>query len=147
MHERRRGMKDLNELLPYRSYYVYNERTESILIAKGPKHDVAEEIYHSLINSYSLKGDDKWALDIALDCVRTFDDSEIELVAKNEDIHNYHFAYGMYVRNQYIHNSRRHVMLLPDRISGDVKKYILGIVCPELNPFVKKRLTVNDIRR
>ena len=140
-------MKELNELLAYRNYYVYNERTEAILIAKGPKHDVADEIYCSALNLLSLKDEDKWALDIALDCIRNFTDDEIAHVCKNEEIHNYHFGYGMYVRNQYVHSSRRHTLLMPDRISSEVKKYIIGIICPELNPFVTRRLTADDIIR
>lgn len=128
-------MTELNELLNFRRYYVYSQATERITVAKGKLHDMAKEKYSQLLAGMDNDSFEVWALQIALDCVRQFTVDELQHIADNRDIYDFHFGYGMYVRNHYIHRSMRHRWCMPDMISEMVKEYILGIVCTDYIPF------------
>ena len=130
-------MKQLNQLLKYREYYVYLSDSETIWFAAGEEKEAAIDAYSSAIRNCILRGDDKWALDIALDCIRNFTDDEIKHVEKNKEIFDYHLGYGMYVRNKYVHPSRFHVYLMADKISSIVYKLLIGIICEDVNPFTE----------
>lgn len=71
---------------------------------------------------------DQWAFDIALDCVRTMKDEDRERIQKGEKIPFYHFGYGLYVRNHYVHPSKSHFGFIADNISSSVEKFIYAIL-------------------
>ena len=77
----------------------------------GEEHDAAKELYAHIVKNYFLKDDDKWAFDIALDCVHNFTDEEVGIVQRQGEIGDYHFGYGMYVRNHYVYPSKLHKLL------------------------------------
>ena len=130
-------MRKLHWLLWYREYYLYSHDYEAVMVAEGEHKERATKFYSSAIKDMFLQGEKKWALDIALACIHDFTDEEVEFVQKNKQIYDYHFRYGMYVRNQYVHPSKFHVYLSPDRISSMVYDFIIAIVCPGVNPFAK----------
>ena len=139
-------MIQLNELLVYKDYYRYLFECETILIEDGIAKEKATQVYSNVIGLFFIQGEDKWALDIALDCIRNFTGEEIEHILRNEKIERYHLGFGMYVRNQYIHPSKFHAYLQPDKISSKVEKFLLGIICPNLNLFSDKNpQTLSDV--
>ena len=128
-------MKEFNALLKYRSQYIYSLRHEFLRIGFGEDREDAVKVYSSLIKNLYLQGEERWALDIALDCVRRFTEEEIDIIKRNKEIENYHFGYGLYVRNRYVHSSLFHAYLMPDHISSLVYKFIVAIICEDVNPF------------
>ena len=128
-------MKEFNELLKYRDYYVYATVHEFLRIRRGEKHEEAVEAYSRVVRNFCLQGQERWAFDIALDCIRNFTDSELAFVQKHKEIFDYHFGYGMYVRNNYVHPSKFHVYLTAEKISSYVYSFIMGIVCEDRKLF------------
>ena len=57
------------KLIQYISYYVFDFESEAILVEDGDKQSAAYSLYADIAKP--LEYDDKWALDIALDCIRT----------------------------------------------------------------------------
>ena len=113
-------------LLQYRSYYVYDFKHEAVLVEDGDEQTAAYNLYEKVAKS--LEYEDKWALDIALDCVRNFTDEEIADIKKQGEIPDFHFGYGMYVRNKYVYKSKKHFVPMADDVSSDVEKYIYAIL-------------------
>ena len=113
-------------LLQYISYYVYDFESEAILVADGDEQATAYDLYAKAAKK--LEYFDKWAFDIALDCVRNFTDKEIEDIKKQGKIADYHFGYGMYVRNKYVHKSKKHLYPMADDISSFVERFIYAII-------------------
>ena len=130
-------MKELHKLLKYRDYYVYSKMHEFLRIKHGENREEAVDTYSNIVRNFYLQGDERWAFDIALDCIRNFTESEVAFIQEHKEIFDYHFNYGMYVRNTYVHPSRFHPYLTPDKISSIVYNFIIGIVCEEVNPFKK----------
>ena len=124
-------MKKFNELLKYKAYYIYDYEFEDIQIAEGDDHDAAPELYAQVTKDAFGSAEEKWAFDIALDCVRNMTDKERELIQKQGEIADYHFGYGMYVRNHYIHPSKAHLYGMADDVSSAVEDFIYAILCPE----------------
>lgn len=120
-----------NELLEYKSYYQYDHDCEVVRFADGEQHDAAKELYVRVVKTYLLENNDKWAFDIALDCVRDFTEEEFEFLQEHRGIVDYHFCYGMYVRNHYIYPSQLHIYLMADGVSSSVEKFIYSIMFPE----------------
>lgn len=117
-------------LLKYISYYEYDFEEEAVYIADGDEKSKAYNLY-----TYTAKKDcedleQKWAFDIALDCVRNMPNDLRERIQKEGEIPFYHFGYGVYVRNHYIHSSSKHLYLEADYISSIVEKFIYAILCP-----------------
>ena len=113
-------------LLQYRSYYVYDPKQEAILVEDGDDQAAAYDLYRDVAKS--LEYEDKWALDIALDCVRLFTDEEIADIKEQGEIPIFHFGYGLYVRNKYVHRSRKHSVPMADDVSYAVEQYIYAIL-------------------
>ena len=126
-------MKELNKLLKYISYYEYDFDCEAICVSGGKLHDEAKILYDNIVSICFSDNDEKWALDIALDCVRNFTDEEIGAVMQRGEIFNYHFGYGMYVRNRYIHKNKLHIHWISDNVSRRVEELICAIIFNECN--------------
>lgn len=126
-------MKEFNKLLQYRSYYEYDFECEALRVIEGELHDEAKALYSHIVRDFFLKDDDKWALDIALDCIHNLKEDDIEFVQKQGEIFDYHFGYGMYVRNHYVHPSKLHVYFMADSVSGRVAAFLYTILLPTYN--------------
>lgn len=113
-------------LLEYKSYYVYDFKDEAILVEDGDDQGAAYDVYAK--TAKQLGYEDKWAFDIALDCIRNFTDQEIEDIKKQGEITDYHFGYGMYVRNKYVHKAKMHFAPMADYISSQVEKFIYAVL-------------------
>ena len=86
-------MKEFNKLMAYRSYYEYDFDCEVVRVIDGEEHDAAKELYAHIVKNYFLKDDDKWAFDIALDCVHNFTDEEVGIVQRQGEIGDYHLLH------------------------------------------------------
>ena len=118
-------------LLKYISYYEYDFKEEAVYIADGDESSRAYNLYEKMVKQHCEDLEQKWALDIALDCVRNMKDKERERIQKEGEIPFFHFGYGVYVRNHYIHSSSKHFYLEADYISSIVEKFIYAILCPK----------------
>lgn len=121
-------MKELNKLLKYRSYYEYDFNSESICVANGELYDEAQKLYSNIVSTYFFDRDEKWAFDIALDCIRNFTEEDLGTLVNRRGIFNYHSGYGMYVRNHYVHQNRLHLCWMPDNVSARVEELIYAMV-------------------
>ncbi len=126
-------MKEFNKLIQYRAYYEYDFECEALRVTEGELHDEAKELYSHIVRDFFLKDDDKWAFDIALDCIHNLKADDIEFVQKQGEIFDYHFGYGMYVRNHYVHPSKLHVYFMADNVSGRVAAFLYTILLPTYN--------------
>ena len=126
-------MKEFNQLLEYRNYYEYSFDCEAVRVLDGEFHDEATKLYSHFIKDYFMKDTDKWAFDIALDCIKNFTDEECNIIKEQEEIFDYHLGYGMYVRNRYVHSSKFHSYLMAESVSGRVAGYIYTILLPIYN--------------
>lgn len=125
---------DFHKLLKYKAYYMYDYEFEDIQVAEGDDHDAAARELYTQVTTYAFVNDnEKWAFDIALDCVRNFTDEECEIIKKQGKIANYHFGYGMYIRNHYIHPSKEHFYGMADNVSSAVEKFIYAILLEKEN--------------
>ena len=79
-------MKELNKLLKYRSYYEYDFNSESICVANGELYDEAQKLYSNIVSTYFCDCDEKWAFDIALDCIRNFTEEDLGTLVKRRGI-------------------------------------------------------------
>ena len=120
-------------LLKYISYYEYDFKEEAVYIADGDESSQAYDLYKEIVTQHCEDLEQKWALDIALDCVRNMTDAEREQIQKEGEIPFYHFGYGMAVRNKYVHPSSKHLYLEADYISSIVEKFIYAILIEEEN--------------
>ena len=116
------------EMMKYISYYVYDFKAEAICVAEGPDHDAAQELYVQMTKDRFTGDDDWWAFDIALDCVRTMAENDIELIKTEGAIPFYHFGYGAGVRNKYVYPSTLHTYLMADNVSSNVEDFIYAII-------------------
>ena len=131
-------MKEYNKLMSYRAYYEYDFDCEVIRVVEGEEHDAAKELYAYIVKNYFLTDDDKWAFDIALDCVHNFTDEEVGIVQHQGEIGDYHLGYGMYVRNHYVYPSKLHHYFMADNVSGRVAAFIYTIMFPVYNCLSKE---------
>lgn len=137
-------MKEFNQLLEYREYYIYDCNEEVFCIAMGEAHDKAKELYSYLVDTYFPGEIERWQFEIALDCVHNFSDKDIRVLQSEERIFMYHDHYGMYVRNRYIHKSKKHKSIGADFISNSIEKLIYTIVLPVYNCFSKEFMKLMD---
>ena len=70
-------MKEFNQLLEYREYYIYDCKEEIFCIAMGEAHDKAKELYSRLVDAYFPSDIERWKFEIALDCVHNFSEKDI----------------------------------------------------------------------
>ena len=131
-------MKEFNQLMEYREYYIYDTENEVFCIATGPKHNEALELYTQIADTYFKDEHARWEFEVALDCVHNFSDEDIKTIQDQEKIFRYHFFYGMYVRNHYIYGSKKHRYFMADSISSTIEKLIYTIVLPVYNYFSKQ---------
>ena len=118
-------------LLKYISYYEYDFKEEAVYIADGDESSKAYDLYRKMVMERCPEIEDKWAFDIALDCVRNMPNDQRERIQKEGEIPFYHFGYGVYVRNHYIHSSKKHTYFMADDVSSAVEDFIYAILCPE----------------
>ena len=121
---------DFSSLFKYKSYYEYDFESETIQVAEGDDHEAAQELYAQITKDCLTHEDDKWAFDIALDCIRNMTDEDCARIKQEGEIPMYHFGYGMYVRNRYVHPSEKHTYIEADMISSRVEDYIYAILLP-----------------
>ncbi len=124
-------MINLKYFLFYKSYYAYNFEREELFVTEGEFHDKAQTLFTQIVEARNLSEDDKWMLSIALDCIRNFSEKEIAMILKEGRIFDYHFSYGMYVRNRYAHPSKLHTNYMADDVSERVAEFIYAILLPE----------------
>ena len=55
---------------------------------------------------------------------------DLNYISKHPQVTEYHFGYGMWIRNNYIHCSKRHDFMMADDISSEVLRDIFAIVMP-----------------
>lgn len=115
-------------IFEYRSYYVYDFEQEAIYVAEGDESSAAYDLYRKMVMERCPELEDKWAFDIALDCVRNFTDEECANIREQGSIPFYHFGYGVTVRNKYVYPSQKHTYLMADNVSSDVEDFIYAIV-------------------
>ena len=123
-------MIDLSYLLFYKSYYAYDFEREELFVTEGELHDKAQALYTKIVQDRCLTEDDKWMLSIALDCIRNFSEKDIAMILKEGGIFDFHFSYGMYVRNRYAHPSKFHMNYMADDVSERVGEFIYAILLP-----------------
>lgn len=122
-----------DSILKYRSYYVYDFEFEDIQVAEGNDHDAAQALYEKMTKDCVTDAEDKWAFDIALDCIRNMTNEECERIREQGEIADYHFGYGMHVRNKYVYPSKSHFVVMADDVSSTVEEFIYAILIEEEN--------------
>ena len=55
---------------------------------------------------------------------------DLSYISKHPQVTEYHFGYGMWIRNKYIHCSKRDDFMMADDISSEVLRDIFAIVIP-----------------
>ena len=110
------------------------------------------------MNDYGHLDDDRLTMDkkvtckskidfineVADDCVRNLSEKEKEHLIANPRAIDYHFSYGMYIRNNYIHSrdfSEVSFWVEPDDLSYEIIRMILSRLLPEYdydNAFIEK---------
>lgn len=132
-------MKEWHVLLDYIDSYVYNHDTEEIMIKNSPDAPKALALYQKMLKDYSMEEDEylKWSFDIALDCVREMNDKDRHYLTHSYEV-DFH-GYGMFVRNRYIHCSKKHrYFLCADGQSSKVLGLIYTILHIYYNYFNKE---------
>lgn len=100
-------MKEWNHLVNIIESFIYDKEVEELIFDESPKALEAKQIYENIIEEYSLNDEsERWAFDIALDCVRNMRDEDRAYLTESYDVD--FFGYGLYIRNEYIHCSRKH---------------------------------------
>ena len=78
---------------------------------------------------------------VAHDCVKKLKKKDREYLIANPDPIDYHFSYGMYIRNNYIHGwdfSKTDFDPEPDELSGSILCRIFSLLIPDYgNPFMR----------
>ena len=83
-----------------------------------------------MIEKYFKDENSIWCFDIALDCISNMSGEDLSYISKHPQVTEYHFGYGMWIRNKYIHCSKRDDFMMADDISGEVLRDIFAIVIP-----------------
>ena len=83
-----------------------------------------------MIEKYFKDENSIWCFDIALDCISNMSGEDLSYISKHPQVTEYHFGYGMWIRNNYIHCSKRDDFMMADDISGEVLRDIFAIVIP-----------------
>lgn len=129
-------MKEWNFLLNVIDAFVYDNVEEKIVFDNSPISIEAKEYYNTLIEKYHIdsKENQKWAFDIALDCVRNMKESDRNYLKESYEVD--FFGYGLYIRNKYIHSSKRHRgFLCADTQCSIVLEFIYTILHRYYNRF------------
>ena len=100
-------MKEWHYLLTVIDSFVYDKNLEEIVFSETEEAKKAKSIYENLIKEYNISDENqRWALDIALDCVRQMSEKDRTYLRESYDVD--FFGYGLYIRNNYIHCATRH---------------------------------------
>lgn len=100
-------MKEWHYLLTVIDSFVYDKNLEKIVFDETAESQKAKSIYDNLINQYNINDENqRWALDIALDCVRQMSDKDRDYLKESYNVD--FFGYGLYIRNNYIHCAKKH---------------------------------------
>ena len=99
-------MKEWYILLDVIDSFVYDFDEEKIVFNDSSCSLAARKMYESYIKTYDISGNEKWAFDIALDCVRNMKSGDREYLKESCEVD--FFGYGLYIRNKYIHCAKRH---------------------------------------
>lgn len=137
-------MKEFNKLLEYRQYYKFDRKEEEINIGDGPLHTDAQELYFRLLQNFFPTETGKFIFDVAIACIHDFTEEDIQAIRQQGTISNYYFGYGMYVRNHYIHTSKKHNSFWADGISVSVEETIYTIIHPVYNRFSREFMALLD---
>ena len=122
-----------DSILKYKSYFVYDFDFEDIQIKEGRNHDAAQALYDQIVKDCATNDDEKWAVDIALDCIRRMTKEECKRIRQDGEIPDYHFGLGMHVRNRYVYPSKLHIYGMADDVSSTVENFIYVILIEEEN--------------
>ena len=90
----------------------------------------SKSLYEKIIEKYFKDENSIWCFDIALDCISNMSGEDLSYISKHPQVTEYHFGYGMWIRNKYIHCSKRDDFMMADDISGEVLRDIFAIVIP-----------------
>ena len=90
----------------------------------------AKSLYEEIIEKYFKDENSIWCFDIALDCISNMSGEDLSYISKHPQVTEYHFGYGMWIRNKYIHCLKRDDFMMADDISGEVLRDIFAIVIP-----------------
>ena len=131
-------MKEMNALLEYLRYFHYDPETETVYIIFEKDSEKAKVLYDNALTTLKDDENSRWYFDIALDCLRQFDEKYLNDFISEKEIRGYHFGTGLYVRNNYIYESRSHQHGTADDASAQVYKFMKGIVIPDFDPFEDK---------
>ncbi len=146
-------MKEWQGLLNYINLYVYDEAEEEIMVKHGPDAEAAYREYEKCLGLLDLEtveevggveliqcilglndgfkeNTEKWAFDIAIDCVRGLDQDGRKRLQTIMSQSEYHMNYGMWIRNRYIHPAQKHNKGMADDISYSVLEKIFSILSP-----------------
>ena len=88
-------MKEWNYLLDTIDAFVYDKDLEEIVFDESEKSVTAKGIYDNIIENYNLNNDEneKWAFDIALNCVRRMKEDDRNYLRESYDVD--FFGYGI----------------------------------------------------
>ncbi len=129
--------KEFKEILLHIDSYVYDFENEEIVIKNSPDAISAITSYRHVIEKYAMENEDnlKWCFDIALSCVREADCNLRTSLKQRDNIDL--DSYGMYIRNKYIHEAKKHHFwrVLAGSISVSVFNFISTICHPYYNYF------------
>ena len=135
-------MKEFHELLKYINEYFYDDKEEKIVVKQGKDSYPAMKAYEQALSAIKPSNenepeedflffdriDEKWILDIAIDCVRKMSEKDRNYILYHMRAVDYHFSYAMWIRNEYIHCSRKHHCFEADGVSSNVMEYIFSII-------------------
>lgn len=86
---------------------------------------------------------EEFILEVAKECVKELSNEDEEYLIKHPYALNYHFTYGLYIRNKYLHNADYYsssFFIEPDDMSEDILERIFSIIVPDYkcDTFTKK---------
>ena len=80
-------MKEWNHLVNIIESFIYDKEVEELIFDESPKALKAKQIYENIIEEYSLNDEsERWAFDIALDCVRNMRDEDRAYLTESYDV-------------------------------------------------------------
>ena len=123
-------MKAFQKYLNYLDAYFYNEETESLDIRFRPEAQEAMAFHQTVIGQFGLDREDRWILEIALDALRQLPQRDRDFMAVHMNDSDYHFDLGLWIRNTYIHPSRKYGRLMADSVSSAAIRFIFTILSP-----------------
>lgn len=76
-----------------------------------------------------IDNEDEFVKAVAKDCIKSLSEEEKDYIRNNPD-DDYHFGYGMYIRNHYIHGKELAFNFFhADDLSGEIMQTIIDSLC------------------